>query len=804
MILTRAIAILIVAVGLTDETSLGAGVRAGVVENDAGQEVVLQEAEDLGWPREFEHDGVRIIIYQPQLETFDGDRLTGRSAVSVFAEGESEPAFGAVWFDAFVETDRENRSVTVVNVAVPRVRFPNASEEQGARLASVLEREIGTWDMVVSLDRILTGLELAERERVASENLMVEPPNIVLATEPTTLVILDGEPVLQDVEESDLDRVVNTPFTIIFDPAEGTYYLYAGREVWFSAADVMGPWALAEDMPDEVAALVPPDTVRMELEGEGEGGADEEVAEVDIEELRLLVVSEPTELIVLDGPPRYESIEGTDLLYIANTESDVFKQTGTERHFIVLAGRWYTSGGLEGSWTFLPSDSLPGSFAEIPPESARGSVLTYVAGTDQAMDAVLDNSIPQTSAVKRAETIEVTFDGEPKFEPIDGTAMKYALNTEYQVLEVGGRYYVCYEAVWYESDDPMGPYRVSVEVPTDVQEIPADNPNYNVKYVYVYDYTPEVVYVGYTPGYTWSYVYGPTVVYGTGYWYRPWVSPYYYYPRPVTWGFRVSYNPWYGWSFGIGVSYGAFHFGFRFGPSYGYRPGGWWGPAGYRYGYHHGYHRGYGSGYRAGYRAGQQAGQRRDNIYRAQLNAPRNADRATARAELANRQKAGGARVEGGQRPDVSRAPSGRQAEMASGRENNVYADRDGNIYRRNEDGNWQQRDRDGWKPVDRSALEGRAQPADRSRATDRQAAPGQPAARPPQARQPETRQQPARQPQTRQPSTRQQPSRSYTPNQSGNLNRESQNRQRGSQRTENYQRSRGSVGARPGAGRRR
>ncbi|MEE8191489.1 MAG: hypothetical protein V3T74_02010, partial [Gemmatimonadales bacterium] len=583
----------------------------------------------LAWPREFTQDGYLVVIYQPQLETFEGDHLTGRAAVSVTAEGESEMVFGAVWFDAFAEIDRENRIVTVLSVDVPRVRFPDATEEQTQQLAEMLEAELSAWDMVISLDRILTSLEMAERERSISENLKNDPPNIVFTSEPSILVTLDGEPVLHDVEDTDLKKVVNTPFIIVFDPGTKAYYLYAGDEAWFSATDVMGPWALSERTPDKVASLIPPDTAQAQAETEGET----QQTSFDVKDLRVIVVTTPADLIVSDGPPQYGSIDGTDLLYISNTESDVFVDIGTQKYFIVISGRWYTGGSLDGPWSYISSDSLPDDFARIPPESARGSVLTYVAGTDQAKDAVLDNSIPQTSAVKIDGTIEVTYGGEPQFEPIEGTAMKYAVNTEFQVLEIDGRYYVCHEAVWYESDNPKGPFKVSVEIPDDVQEIPPDNPNYNVKYVYVYDSTPEVVYVGYTPGYAYSYIYGPTVVYGTGYYYQPWISPYYYYPRPVTYGFHVSYNPWYGWSFGFGFSYGPFHFGFATGPSYWHRPGGWWGPAGYRHGYHRGYHRGYGSGYRRGYRAGYAAGNRQSNIYNRQRNASRNVDRATARAD---------------------------------------------------------------------------------------------------------------------------------------------------------------------------
>ncbi len=51
----------------------------------------------------------------------------------------------------------------------------------------------------------------------------------------------------------------------------------------------------------------------------------------------------------------------------------------------------------------------------------------------------------------------------------------------------------------------------------EIQKIPPSEPVYNTKYVYVYESTPEVVYVGYTPGYMWSYPWYGVPIYGTGY-----------------------------------------------------------------------------------------------------------------------------------------------------------------------------------------------------------------------------------------------------------------------------------------------
>ena len=112
-------------------------------------------------------------------------------------------------------------------------------------------------------------------------------------------------------------------------------------------------------------------------------------------------------------------------------------------------------------------------------------------------------------------------------------------------------------------------------LPDEIYEIPANSPVYNVTYVEVYQSTPEVVYVGYYPGYTHSYVHTNVVVWGTGWWHPGWVGRWYY-PRPATWGFHVRWNPWWGWSFGFSWSSGPFTFYVGRG---GWWRGGWCSPA---------------------------------------------------------------------------------------------------------------------------------------------------------------------------------------------------------------------------------
>jgi hypothetical protein len=207
----------------------------------------------------------------------------------------------------------------------------------------------------------------------------------------------------------------------------------------------------------------------------------------------------------------------------------------------------------------------------------------------------MDAQIPQTKKVDRkTATATVNYDGDPKFLAIDGTNLQYAINTSSTVLLSGKTYYCVENGVWFEAISPKGPWNVSVSRPADVSKIPATVPVYNVKYVYVYETTPQYVYVGYTPGYVGCYVYGGTVFYGTGYYYNPWYGPYYY-PRPVTYGFSMRYNPYYGWSVGFHYSAGWFHYSAYHG---GYH-GGYWGPPMYRPPYYH--HPGYPPHYRPPY-----------------------------------------------------------------------------------------------------------------------------------------------------------------------------------------------------------
>ena len=650
-------------------------------------------ADDPGWPREIITPGAAIVIYQPQVETFSENDLTSRAAVSVKATDKEEPVFGAVWFEARINTDRDTRTVTLLDTKVSRVRFPNVTPDQEKQFAALVESEIPKWDLLLSLDRLLTGLELAEKERLAAENLKMEPPKIIFATHAAVLVPLDGQPELRPIENMTLMRVVNTPYLMVFEPAGKSYYLNAG-EIWYKAAEVTGPWQREASPPAEVTSLVTPEALE---------AAGVEAARSDQQMPRIIVATEPAELIVTEGEPSYTPFPDNELLYVSNTESDVLMEIATQQYYVLLSGRWYRSESLQGSWAYVPASQLPASFAEIPEGSEKGHLRVHVAGTEEANEAVMDAQIPQTAAIQRGQSeVDLQYDGEPRFQDVEDTSMQYATNTNSAVLKVGDVYYLCEQGVWFKSRDPNGPWEVADSVPDQIQNIPPSNPHYNVKYVYVYSSTPQVVYVGYTPAYVGCYPYHGTVVYGTGFHYQPWIGPSHYYPRSWTFGFSVRYNPWTGgWGFGFSAGSGGFNFSFGWGsgwyggPWWGPRPG-WWGAAGYRAGYRHGYRAGYWRGRASSRPRPVPYGRARNrNIHVGDNNINigdrnRNLDRDNLYRRADNR-----ARV-----ADSDRLQNRGRAQVAQRRENvqnNVFADRYGNVFRRAENG-WERRDRYGWK----------------------------------------------------------------------------------------------------------
>ena len=620
------------------------------------------------WPLRVDSPAGVLTVYQPQPEKFEGDTLTARAAVSLTPPGATDPEFGAMWFSARVATDRDARVVLIQNIAVKQVKLPNATADQEQQFGQVVQQQVPPLNVTLSLDQLESTLGVVQKAKQESQQLDNQPPKILVTDFATILVQLDGDPKLQPAAGVDrVMRVVNTPFILLFDLDSKHYFLKTGA-TWHTASDLPAEWTDAGNVPANVRTagdkLTPPPS------DQPTPVAPPVVAG------RVIVVTEPTEVISTDGPPTYTPLPGNDLLYLSNTQSDVFMDVATNKVFVLLGGRWYTAPNLRGPWTFQAADQLPAGFAQIPLDSPKAHVLVSVAGTQPAKDARLDAYIPQTTAIKRdsGSALTVSYDGDPQFTPIQNTNISYASNCVDPVLLVDNSYYCCHQAVWYHCDRAFGGrWVVADSVPQVIYTIPPSCPVYNCRYVYVYDSTPDVVYCGYLPGYTGCYVYGPTVVYGTGYRYPYWYRNEFI-PRPVTFGYSPIYDSYAGtWGFSVGLHVDFF--------ASGYGRSDWWGPQGYVDSRRFDDRRGY---------ADNRTFDRHDvhettNIRNVTVN----------RVNIYNRQENVTRNVS--IRNDVhNTVVNNRTVNNNVHAENNVYAGSDGQVYRRTDKG-WEARDSKGW-----------------------------------------------------------------------------------------------------------
>jgi hypothetical protein len=656
--------------------------------------------QDNGWPRQIIGADATLLYYQPQIDSWSGYKdLVGRAAFSITPKA-GKATVGVVSFHALTDVDKDNRTVYLHDIQYTNVRFPSLDTPAASKMEQ-LYRSIAPHDAVpLALDRLMADLDQTKRSApaVAISN---QPPAIFYSTSPAILLAVQGQTVLADIPQTDLQFVVNTTWDVFFEKSKKQYYLLANN-IWLNAASLQGPWILTRTLPkdmtklpagenwDAVKKLVPPSP--------SSAGAPQ-----------VFFSSTPAELVLFNGAPVYRRVDGTRLLFVTNTDNDVFLDDSTHKYYLLLSGRWFCADALTGAWSYAGND-LPVDFSKIAEGSPKARVLASVPGTIEASDAVLLAQIPTTAIVNRAEAeakVKVVYDGSPQFKAIEKTSLQYATNTQDKIIKDGDLYYLCFQGVWFTSTKPEGPWKTADSVPKEIYTIPPSSPVYNVTYVKQTNPTPTTVESSTTAGYLGMFVIGMTaglaIAYGTGFFYPPYVYwgpgvPYpVYRPWPVTYGAGAVYNPWTGgWAAGRAA----------YGPYAAAGASAWYNPATGRYGRSASVQGWYGgrtvaSAYNpwtGGYGATSQG----HNAY-AQWGssvATRNGQAVQTGHVVTANGTAAGYRTSTGQHGTIYTGANGTVVKGSNG----VYAGNDGNAYRKDSDGSWSKYDNGQWNTVDTSA----------------------------------------------------------------------------------------------------
>ena len=511
------------------------------------------------WPRKVDLANASVLVYQPQINKWDGNQLDFRAAVAIQPMGAKSETFGTFFATARTQVDRVARTVVLENLKVYRSDFP-LLPDRGAQYATELGARVASDLRTISLDRMEAALAAAgiKAPPVEVDNT---PPQIFSANQPALLIPIDGAPVLKPVAQTGrFQRVVNTRALLLQGGAGRNYYLHV-YDGWLTAEALGGPWTVASPGPFEKRDF---DSIAADLSKKGivdllDGGPKANPKPSLGNGAPLIVVAQgPAELILFNGQPDFVPINNTQLLWASNTHSDVLIDARTSLYYVLLTGRWFRAPSMTGPWSYVANDALPPDFARIPSTSLAGAVLPSVAGTPQAQAAVIANAIPQTATVPRANgpKFAPSFDGAPQFAPVAGTVLSYVANSDVPIIQAApGSFYAVSGGVWFTAPAVSGPWTIASSVPAVIYTIPASSPLHYVTYVRIYEATPQYVYTGYTPGYMGTVV-SPsgTVVYGTGYVYSPWIGSVWY-PAPITYTVAAApvYNAAVGFTFGFAV-----------------------------------------------------------------------------------------------------------------------------------------------------------------------------------------------------------------------------------------------------------
>jgi len=295
---------------------------------------------DAVYPQVFDAGTHEITKYQPQIDEWkDFKLLKARMAVSVKKKGsEEEPKYASIEFEADTVADQEERVVHIGPRRLRKLVFVDAKDkaEEDALKAILAKAGDGKTPLEVDLDAMIANVE---QSAVMSQGVKVnlDPPPIFYSEGPAVMVAFMGEPDFKavDPKTNKVLFALNTNWDILMDVASSTYYLLI-EDGWVKTQDlVKGPWAVVDKLPASFSTL-PNDENWADVKKALNPKPFETVPKV-------FVSKQPGELIETEGKPAMSPISGTKLMYITNTESDIFFLSTDSNYYYLVEGRWFRS-----------------------------------------------------------------------------------------------------------------------------------------------------------------------------------------------------------------------------------------------------------------------------------------------------------------------------------------------------------------------------------------------------------------------------------------------------------------------------
>src|SRR5262245_7796695 len=324
----------------TAPTKTAATAPAGAAA--AGQTV------DGEWPRAYMSPAkAEMLVYQPQILSWEGQKhVVAYSAVSYKTPKATKPELGTIKLEAESDVALEDRLVRLKQIRVTETNFPKLDRDQVRDVVEGIDAGIPDQDRLIALDRVLASLDKSAIRPANVEGVKADPPTIYYSDKSAVLVNIDGDAIWSPIKDNDLRFAVNTNWDLFHHEVLKTYFL-RNEKVWLKASDLNGPWTAAGKLPESFSKL-PADENWKEVKASLPGG------KVDASTMpQVFVSTAPAELIRVTGTPKFVPVaNASPLLWLENTESDVFRLGANGAIYYLVAGRWFSSSGFNGPWTF--------------------------------------------------------------------------------------------------------------------------------------------------------------------------------------------------------------------------------------------------------------------------------------------------------------------------------------------------------------------------------------------------------------------------------------------------------------------
>ena len=215
---------------------LGVLVSSAFAQQPATNQVINPVS--LHWPRAFDAGGNEYAVYQPEIDKWPGNQLTGRFVVGTRPAGTSNETYGVAFFSARTEIDKVNRLVTIEDYQITKVKFPTEPGQQ-SQIQATLQEHLPTVAKTIPLDHLEAVFAAsADITKVKIAAVKNDPPNIIYTTRASILVQVDGSPILKPLV-GDYERVMNTRAILLLNTnvMYQAYYLNTAGS-WYTAVSL--------------------------------------------------------------------------------------------------------------------------------------------------------------------------------------------------------------------------------------------------------------------------------------------------------------------------------------------------------------------------------------------------------------------------------------------------------------------------------------------------------------------------------------------------------------------------------------